>query len=293
MKYILLTSAKNEEDYIAKALESVVRQSVLPVAWVIVDDASTDRTGSIIQTYAARHSFIHGLSAGSGEERNFGSKDKAIQAAYARVKGLAADFVGVQDADVAPEDRDYYETVLRQFDRDPRLGLTGGCVYERVGEEWQHRMSSWDDSIPGCVQMFRRECFERIGGFQRLDYGGSDTAAQLEVERLGWKAYTCRDRKVWHYRTTSSAGGVWQGCFRSGLCDASFGCHPVFEVCKCLHRLPSPPFGGSMVRLCGYFWWKVVRREPLISRELVSFLRRREMTKLRRTILPFQGRYQP
>ena len=42
--YVLITPARNEEAFIEKTIESMIRQTVLPMKWVIVDDGSTDKT---------------------------------------------------------------------------------------------------------------------------------------------------------------------------------------------------------------------------------------------------------
>ena len=289
LNYILLTAAKNEEAYIPEALRSVVRQTALPTAWFIVDDGSTDRTAEIIRGYAEEHPFIRLLARQHNEPRNFGSKDKAIQAAYDLAKAVAADFIGIQDADIAPDRPDYYETVLRGFAANPRLGLACGCLYERVRGEWAKRQEDSDTTVPGGVQMFRRSCFDQIGGYKPLFYGGEDTLAQLEAERLGWESRVHRDQKVFHYRTTASASGIWRGCFRGGLADASFGYHPIYEIGKCLRRFRVRPLvGGAVVRFSGYLWWKLNRRQPLVPPETVAFLRKAQTAKVRRSLrLPF------
>ena len=41
--YVLVTPARNEEDYIEGVIESVASQSVLPLKWIIVSDGSTDQ----------------------------------------------------------------------------------------------------------------------------------------------------------------------------------------------------------------------------------------------------------
>ena len=45
--YVLITPARNEDSYIEKTIESVICQTLLPDKWVIVSDASTDRTGEV------------------------------------------------------------------------------------------------------------------------------------------------------------------------------------------------------------------------------------------------------
>jgi poly-beta-1,6-N-acetyl-D-glucosamine synthase len=173
-QYILLTAAKNEADYIGEAIQSVLRQSVHPLAWFIVDDGSTDQTARIIERFAAQHSFLRLLSSGGGSERSFGSKDKAINAAYAAAKSLDFDFIGILDADIALERSDYYEMILRRFRSNPGLGIAGGYIYERSNSRWQCRKGNAEDSVAGGVQMFRRACFEQIGGYIPMHHGGED-----------------------------------------------------------------------------------------------------------------------
>lgn len=286
-KFVLLTAAKNEAEYIGEAIESVVRQTIHPLAWFIVDDGSTDATAQIIEGYAAKHSFIRLLSSGAKSARSFGSKDKAINAAYAQARELEFDLIGIQDADIAPERRDYYETILGEFNRDARLGIAGGYIYERSNGVWLCRKGNSEDSVAGGVQMFRRGCFEQIGGYIPLHNGGEDWLAQLEARMAGWRVLARPDLKILHYRPTSSAGGRMRGLFRLGLMDASFGSHPVFEFVKCARRIGAAPFViGSIVRFSGYLWWKVSGRKPVISPEKVTFLRAEQMAKLRRFIRP-------
>ena len=47
-QYVLVTPARNEEDFIELTIQSVVRQTVRPVKWAIVSDGSTDRTDEIV-----------------------------------------------------------------------------------------------------------------------------------------------------------------------------------------------------------------------------------------------------
>ncbi|MGO8925738.1 MAG: glycosyltransferase family 2 protein [Limisphaerales bacterium] len=287
-RYILLTAAKNEEGYITEAIQSVVRQTIRPLAWFIIDDGSTDRTASIITRFASEHPFIRLHSAGSGDGRNFGSQYKALQAAYALARPMDFEFVGVQDADVAPERDDYYATILEEFRRTPRLGIAGGYIYERINGQWKCRRGNSPDSVAGGIQMFRRKCFDQIGGYTPLFTGGSDSLAQLEAQFLGWEVNTRPDQRVFHFRPTSTAGGKWRGFFRWGMEDASLGNHPVFELLKCCSRLTNPPAGlGSAARLSGYLWWNLSGRKPVIAAEKVAFLRRQQMVKLRRHVWRF------
>jgi glycosyltransferase involved in cell wall biosynthesis len=281
-RYILLTAAKNEEAYISEAITSVLRQTVRPLAWFIMDDGSTDKTASIIERYAEQHPFIRLDSASYRGGRNFGSQYKAIQAAYQLAKSLEFDFVGVQDADIAPEQEDYYQLVFKKFQKNPRLGVAGGFIYERSNGIWQSRRSNTPDSVAGGIQMFRRSCFERIGGYTPLPYGGSDWLAQLNAKMAGWEVLAFPELHVFHYRCSSTANGRLRGYFQIGVMEASMGSHPFFEFLKCGRHSGARPSSifYSGVRFSGFLWWIFTGRKPLIGSEAVAFLRREQKAKI-------------
>lgn len=289
LRYILLTAAKDEEACLGEVIEAVLRQTVRPLAWFIMDDGSTDRTATIVRKFAAEHPFIHLQSGDPRSGRCFGSQYKAINAAYALARSLEFDFVAIQDADQAPATEDYYQSLLEEFRNNPRLGAASGFVYERPAGIWEPRRDNARDSVAASA-MFRKSCFDQIGGYTPLHYGGSDWLMQLNVRMAGWEVLTRPDLRLLHYRLTSSAGGIWRGKFRAGLMDASFGSHPLFELFKSGRRLTSHPFlFGSLLRLCGFFWWKLSGRQPLIAPEKVAFLRKEQMAKLRGWMRPFGG----
>jgi glycosyltransferase involved in cell wall biosynthesis len=289
-RYVLLTAAKNEADYIEETLQSVLRQTLLPAAWYIIDDGSTDQTAAIVKRYASTHPFIHLHSAASRGGRNFGSQYKALQAAYELAEPMAFEFVGAMDADISPQRSDYYETILGEFEKNAQVGICGGYIYERANGDWQSRPGNSEDSVAGGIQMFRRKCFEEIGGYVPLYYGGSDSLAQLEAQMAGWQVRVRTDQPVFHYRPTSTAGGRWRGLFRSGLEDASFGSHPIFEFFRCCRRIKNSPFlFGSAVRLGGFIWWNMTGRAPVIPKDKVAFLRKAQVSKLRRWASSFRA----
>jgi poly-beta-1,6-N-acetyl-D-glucosamine synthase len=292
-RYVLLTAAKDEEACIGEVIQLVTRQTVPPVAWFIIDDGSTDKTAAIVQSYAEKFPFIHLQSSGARGGRNFGSQYKAIQAAFNMAQPLEFDFVAVQDADQGPESCSYYETLLNEFHKNPRLGVASGNVYERPRGKWEMRPDNSVDSVAASA-VFPRTCFEEIGGYTPLFYGGSDTLIQLRIRMHGWELLTRPDLHILHYRPTSSAGGIWRGKFRAGMMDASLGYHHVFEILKCGRRLRTNPFFfGSLVCYAGFLWWKLGGRQPLIAPEEVAFLRKQQMSKMRRWFshLTFNGAF--
>ena len=78
MNYVLITPARNEEAFIAKALDSVVAQTLLPARWIIVDDGSLDRTAEIAASYAERYPWIELIRRPQHLDRSFAGKVHAF-----------------------------------------------------------------------------------------------------------------------------------------------------------------------------------------------------------------------
>ena len=58
VKYVIITPVRDEEKHIEATIEAVAGQTIRPAEWVIVDDGSSDRTGDIIDRYAAKFPWI-------------------------------------------------------------------------------------------------------------------------------------------------------------------------------------------------------------------------------------------
>ncbi|MBN7795244.1 glycosyltransferase family 2 protein [Parahaliea mediterranea] len=290
--FVLLTAAKNEEKYIGLALESVVRQSVHPLAWYIVDDGSTDSTPHVVERYALAYPFIHLLHNQSGGERSFGAQYRAITMAYqtARKSGLDYDFVGMHDADIALQSTDYFKNLLAAFTADSSLGVAGGYIFEKNHGRWRSRPANSPQAVAGGLQMFRRRCFEDIGGYTPLRFGGEDWLAQIEAKRFGWHIRALTTLAAFHHRPTSSADGRLRGLVRLGMMDASFGSHPVFEILKCARRYREKPYViASLIRFYGYVRGSMSMDTPLLPPETVDYLRREQKLRLTRLASPFRS----
>ena len=61
-KIVLITPARNEEQYIRTTVECMISQTIKPDKWIIVNDGSTDNTENIIKEYLNKISFLRYIS---------------------------------------------------------------------------------------------------------------------------------------------------------------------------------------------------------------------------------------
>src|SRR6202171_2751716 len=72
-KYVLVTPVRDEEAYLPFTIQSVVRQTVLPQEWVIVNDGSKDKTGEIIEEYSRQYPWIRAVHRQDRGHRKWGA----------------------------------------------------------------------------------------------------------------------------------------------------------------------------------------------------------------------------
>jgi poly-beta-1,6-N-acetyl-D-glucosamine synthase len=278
--YVVITPARNEAAFIEFTIKSMVSQTIKPLRWVIVSDGSTDRTVDIIKRYSKENAWIELVQMPERRERHFAGKVHAFNAGYAKVKHLQYEFVASLDADLS-FDKSYFEFLLGKFDDHPTLGLAGTPF--REGEEsYDYRFTSVEH-VSGACQLFRRRCFETIGGYVPLKVGGIDLAAVLSARMKGWKTRTFTDKHCNHHRKMGTANHRrLMTMFKGGYHDYLMGGHPVWQIFRSLYQLGRRPFvvgGGAL--FAGYLWALVRREKWVVPHELVRFRRMEQMQRLR------------
>jgi glycosyltransferase involved in cell wall biosynthesis len=279
--YVLITPARNEAGFIGKTIESVVHQTLLPLKWVIVDDGSTDNTAAIVRRYLPEHPWMELVQMPQQRDRSFAAKVGAFNAGFERVKGLGWEVIGNLDADIS-FGPDHFEFLMGKFAADARLGVAG-TVFRQ--EDYSSDKDSFEgrNHVAGGCQLFRRRCWEEIGGYIPHRAGGVDWVAVITARMKGWRTESFRERWFFHYRRLGTAErGVFSSLFSYGKKDYYLGGHPVWELFRVAYRSTKQPFitGGLAVGL-GYCWAFLSRAPRPISSELMAFHRKEQMTKLR------------
>jgi poly-beta-1,6-N-acetyl-D-glucosamine synthase len=289
-RYVLMTAAYNEEETIERTIKSMVSQTIVPERWVIVSDGSSDRTDDIIQEYAGRFSFIRYLRITRLPGRSFGSKVRALHSGTSLLAGIPYAFIGNVDADVSLEPS-YFQELIAAFNRRSRLGIAGGFFFEEEAGEFRSRRGNHTYSVTHAAQLVRRECYEAIGGYAVLEFGGEDWHAETSAKMNGWEIEAFPELKIFHHRHTGEGGNLLRYKFRQGRMDHSFGCDPLFEVLKCLLRVPDKPFFvGCVARLTGFAWSWAHRDRRLVSNEFMAFLRNEQKARVR-SLFKIKGKF--
>ncbi|MGC2423927.1 MAG: glycosyltransferase family A protein [Nitrospirota bacterium] len=279
-RYVLITPARNEEAYIEKTIQAVISQTVLPEKWVIVSDGSTDQTDNIVEKYLGRYGFIELLRVQGDNERNFGSKVRAIHKAHGLLTDTEYEFIGNLDADIT-FGVDYYELILHKFTVNIRLGIAGGFIHEKEKEEFVRRPFNDIGAVPNAIQLFRRECYEETGGFIALRYGGEDSYSEVMARADGWEVESFPDIKVMHHRRTLAAEGHLEGAFRQGKMDYDLGSSLIFELLKCIARTKIKPYGKyAGYRFAGFISRYFAKEKRGVSKEFIKKLRSEQYSKI-------------
>src|ERR1035441_4459669 len=102
-KYIVISPVRNEEQYLPQTIQCMAAQSVCPTEWILVDDGSTDSTGSIMDSAAAQHPWIkptHRKNRGFRQAGGVDGDDGGVRSAeiVAVGEGLGVNLLGQSEA---------------------------------------------------------------------------------------------------------------------------------------------------------------------------------------------------
>jgi len=280
MSYVLITPARNEEATLERTILSVAAQTVLPLRWVVVSDGSTDKTDDIVRAGCEVHDWMRHIRLPEHRDRQFAAKVNAFNAGWEAVRDLDYDIIGNLDADITFGE-DYFEFLLERFKQDPALGVAGTPFVED-GNQYDYRFTSIEH-VSGACQLFRRDCFEQIGGYVPIKGGGIDWTAVTTARKEGWRTRTFTQRVCYHHRKLGTGSGDSLGSwFRHGKKDYFLGGHPVWQLFRALYQMKHRPFVvGGFLLLAGYTWAGITRTKRPVSRELIDFHRKEQMRRLR------------
>lgn len=283
MKYVIVTPAFNEEKNIAMTIESVLGQTLKPLLWIIVDDGSTDRTAEIIKNYTTKNQWIKYLFREKKTSQSyFASNVYAIQKGVESLSNINFDFLAILDADITLYDT-YYQDIANAFSQDVMLGIASGNCADKIDKKIVRHLYD-RRSCAKAVMVFRKKCYEEIGGFIPMKYGGEDTCACLTARMKGWKTWAFHEFLVIHNKPLGMgySKNVLSYRFRQGIGEFFLASHPLFILLKSVKRsLKESPFIiGGFLRLSGFCYAYFMREKRQISKELVIYIQKEQLKRI-------------
>jgi len=200
--YYIVIPSYNEEALIGLTLQSLISQTVLPSKIVVVNDNSTDRTADVVLEFAKNNPYISLVNKSSENIHLPGSK--VIQAFEKGFETLDDnyDLIVKIDADlIFPSN--YFETIIKHFQSDERIGMVGGFCYIEKNGEWILENLTDKDHIRGALKAYRKETFQQIGGLKPAM--GWDTVDELLCKFHNWKVVTDESLHVKHLKPTGAS----------------------------------------------------------------------------------------
>ena len=274
MKYAIIIPAKNEEQDLPGTLDSIVKQTILPVIALVLDDHSTDATAEIVHVYSRRYPFVHYLYHSGESDYSLGAKvvhlfHKGVE--YIHSLNLPIEYITKMDADVTfPPD--LYEKIHSYIIQHPaKYGILSciprlkmnGKVKEMVSPEWHTN---------GQLKIYHQECLRDMGGL--IPDLGWDCADNLSAKEKGWET---RVIPHLHYNLTRPIGrfSLKKGAIRQGKGAYKLRHSIPYIMLKAMHDAFKPPFlTHGIFYLKGYLQ-ALLRNQPrTISRKQGKMLRK-------------------
>jgi poly-beta-1,6-N-acetyl-D-glucosamine synthase len=284
-RVVVVSPCRDEEATLERTIACMRAQTRPPLLWVIVDDGSSDRTAEILEKAAAEIPWLRGVRRGDRGARSLGGG--VIDAFYHGLEHVDVDydFIAKMDVDLEFGPR-YLETLLNHFERDPRLAAASGKVFRRENGELVEEFMI-DEMVAGQFKFYRRDVFEKIGGFVRaVMWDGIDFhCARME----GYRTASLPDPelRIVHLRLMGSSDrSVYRGRLRWGAGQWYMGSAFPYVLASGLFRVREKPYGiGGLLIVAGYLQ-AALRRAPRFEREgFRRELRRWQYERLWRLVL--------
>lgn len=278
MKYVVITPVRNEAEFIEQTISSMIQQTIKATEWIIVNDGSTDATAEIVARYAVGQSWIKLINRSDRGSRQRGKG--VVEAFYDGFAALTCqdfDCIVKLDGDLSFEPI-YFESLLQEFAANPKLGIAGGGVYERLdGKNWVRASST--DHVRGPTKVYRRACFEAIGGLvPALGWDGVD---EWKALTLGWKVQSFLRLKVYHYRVTGAATGSLKSRIEQGYGAYYMGYHPLFLVARGVRYMARRPYLiGGLALISAYFLAWLRGQDHLEDPVVIRYVRQTQWKQL-------------
>jgi PST family polysaccharide transporter len=285
-RLLVISPVRNEAAHLEVVARAVAAQTLPPTCWVVVDDGSTDATPAILgalQHDIAFLSVIRGESVGARARDRLaaGAAPRAFNRGLNSVDWRSFTHIAKLDGDTELPER-YFESLLTEFAKDPKLGLAGGVRSERADGSLERVPT--DYHVPGALKCYSRPCLEAIGGMQeRLAW---DTIDEVSARMRGFRTRAFPELVAVHHRRWGSADGSLRGRARHGRC-AYIVHYPALWILVRAYKSEGvkPRVLSSLCFVGGYLMAAVLGEPQVEDPEFRRFFRRELRQRIRRAAL--------
>lgn len=263
LSYSLVTPARNETEGLRRLAQCLLKQTIKPLQWVVVDDGSTDETHVVASGLAREYDWISVLNSAGAPEFDSGIQQgrRIGRDVHAFKTGLAAlthlpDVVFKLDADVSMAP-DYFEGLLGEFVADPTLGIASGTCYEERNGAWSP-VHVTGHHVRGASRAYRWHCLQDVLPLEeRLGWDGID---ELKAAVRGWKTRSFGALPFYHHRVIGERDGARRKAW-AGQGDAAYylGYRFPYLILRALHWAREEP--SALAMILGYVT-AALKREP-------------------------------
>ena len=253
-RYIIITPMRNEIRTVETTIKSLLVQTVLPVKWVILDDGSSDGSEAIVEKYAKEYPWIHLVKI---KDRGYDFVGQGVAdilnhglRLLMEMEEEPVEYLVKLDADMGFKE-DYFESLIKKFESEPRLGIASGYPYViKENKQVFERHSAFFPS--GTARLYRVRYLNEIGYFKSSV--GWDTVDILRMRMRGHLTQICDDLPIHHMRRMGTRQGYINGMIRDGRNNYLTGYIPLFFVLRAIFNGRYYPYVlRTVCMLYGYF----------------------------------------
>jgi hypothetical protein len=143
------------------------------------------------------------------------------------------------------------------------------------------------EHVSGPCQIFRRDCYEQIGGYVPIRGGGIDWTAVTTARMHGWITRTFPGKEYIHHRSMGTAEhGIVMSRFLHGQKDYYLGGDPLWEIFRSVYQMTRKPYViGGVSLLAGFVYAGIKGVENPVSEKLIRFHRQEQRKRLKMNLL--------
>ena len=278
VKYVIVSPVRNEEEFIETTIQSVVSQTIQPAEYIIVNDGSTDATRSIAEKYEQQYKWIRIIDRPPKEHSPGGGVVNAFYEGFNTITVADWDYVIKLDGDLKFDDN-YFETLIQHFNKNPKLGMASGRTYQI--KHGRLRMDFIpDDHVRGPAKMYKRACWEDIGGLPSVL--GWDTLDELKAQVLGWETKNYKDIILIHYKPVGyKQKKIVKRELKAGERQHYLGYLPAFVFMRAFYRMfQKPVIIAGILNLIGFIHASLTHGPQVEDKAIVSHLRKKQTQRL-------------